>query len=150
MAHIIAIDGPSASGKTTLATRLAREHHAIYLHSELDDAERGWPSLYRHAGLIVLDRWWVSTAVYDSRPWTRHALTVLGHTAQAPHNVIAHVVLAPRNTDAARSAHDRQLADKTTTGPLSIARTHADIFNCLLYTSPSPRDRTRSRMPSSA
>ena len=23
-------------------------------------------------------------------------------------------------------------------------------FDCLLYTSPSPRDRTRSRMPSSA
>ena len=26
----------------------------------------------------------------------------------------------------------------------------ADNENCLLYTSPSPRDRTRSRMPSSA
>ena len=26
----------------------------------------------------------------------------------------------------------------------------ADIKTCLLYTSPSPRDRTRSRMPSSA
>ena len=26
----------------------------------------------------------------------------------------------------------------------------APIYNCLLYTSPSPRDRTRSRMPSSA
>ena len=25
-----------------------------------------------------------------------------------------------------------------------------DILDCLLYTSPSPRDRTRSRMPSSA
>ena len=25
-----------------------------------------------------------------------------------------------------------------------------DITSCLLYTSPSPRDRTRSRMPSSA
>ena len=25
-----------------------------------------------------------------------------------------------------------------------------DVYNCLLYTSPSPRDRTRSRMPSSA
>ena len=25
-----------------------------------------------------------------------------------------------------------------------------DIYSCLLYTSPSPRDRTRSRMPSSA
>jgi len=27
---------------------------------------------------------------------------------------------------------------------------NAGICNCLLYTSPSPRDRTRSRMPSSA
>ena len=26
----------------------------------------------------------------------------------------------------------------------------ADFYRCLLYTSPSPRDRTRSRMPSSA
>ena len=26
----------------------------------------------------------------------------------------------------------------------------ADSITCLLYTSPSPRDRTRSRMPSSA
>jgi len=26
----------------------------------------------------------------------------------------------------------------------------AEYMNCLLYTSPSPRDRTRSRMPSSA
>ena len=28
--------------------------------------------------------------------------------------------------------------------------THPIFKNCLLYTSPSPRDRTRSRMPSSA
>ena len=27
---------------------------------------------------------------------------------------------------------------------------HAENTRCLLYTSPSPRDRTRSRMPSSA
>ena len=27
---------------------------------------------------------------------------------------------------------------------------HGRFYNCLLYTSPSPRDRTRSRMPSSA
>ena len=25
-----------------------------------------------------------------------------------------------------------------------------DLYNCLLYTSPSPRDRQKSRMPSSA
>ena len=28
--------------------------------------------------------------------------------------------------------------------------TNAELKSCLLYTSPSPRDRTRSRMPSSA
>ena len=32
----------------------------------------------------------------------------------------------------------------------SRAGTHAQKNSCLLYTSPSPRDRTRSRMPSSA
>ena len=31
-----------------------------------------------------------------------------------------------------------------------LAETQAHINRCLLYTSPSPRDRTRSRMPSSA
>ena len=31
-----------------------------------------------------------------------------------------------------------------------LLQTHGVYFTCLLYTSPSPRDRTRSRMPSSA
>ena len=31
-----------------------------------------------------------------------------------------------------------------------VVETNMDIGRCLLYTSPSPRDRTRSRMPSSA
>ena len=33
-----------------------------------------------------------------------------------------------------------------------LLNTHKDLLidTCLLYTSPSPRDRTRSRMPSSA
>ena len=32
-----------------------------------------------------------------------------------------------------------------------MSKIHKDwILSCLLYTSPSPRDRTRSRMPSSA
>ena len=33
---------------------------------------------------------------------------------------------------------------------LEASTRHADCNGCLLYTSPSPRDRTRSRMPSSA
>ena len=35
------------------------------------------------------------------------------------------------------------------TGPHN-AESHIEIYGCLLYTSPSPRDRTRTRMPSSA
>ena len=36
--------------------------------------------------------------------------------------------------------------------PVYFAKQHVKIvsLDCLLYTSPSPRDRTRSRMPSSA
>ena len=33
---------------------------------------------------------------------------------------------------------------------LDYMKEFADYWVCLLYTSPSPRDRTRSRMPSSA
>ena len=31
-----------------------------------------------------------------------------------------------------------------------VNETYKPLISCLLYTSPSPRDRTRSRMPSSA
>ena len=41
----------------------------------------------------------------------------------------------------------RKLAERTTKATKEIAEM---IKHCLLYTSPSPRDRTRSRMPSSA
>ena len=35
-------------------------------------------------------------------------------------------------------------------GPYQVMEKVDSIYTCLLYTSPSPRDRTRSRMPSSA
>ena len=37
-----------------------------------------------------------------------------------------------------------------TSSGTTLARTTVISSSCLLYTSPSPRDRTRSRMPSSA
>ena len=39
---------------------------------------------------------------------------------------------------------------KVATGAVSLALTIIIFFSCLLYTSPSPRDATLSRMPSSA
>ena len=35
-------------------------------------------------------------------------------------------------------------------GQVEFLRDIGNVNDCLLYTSPSPRDRTRSRMPSSA
>ena len=48
-----------------------------------------------------------------------------------------------------RSTRIRTFPDTLVTIPNS-KMADAEINNCLLYTSPSPRDRTRSRMPSSA
>ena len=42
------------------------------------------------------------------------------------------------------------MADKKYTFLVHPEANKAMIKDCLLYTSPSPRDRTRSRMPSSA
>ena len=39
---------------------------------------------------------------------------------------------------------------KIIVGGAPVTQEYADSIGCLLYTSPSPRDRTRSRMPSSA
>ena len=41
-------------------------------------------------------------------------------------------------------------ASQTLKPILPIYVVENEYWNCLLYTSPSPRDRTRSRMPSSA
>ena len=55
-------------------------------------------------------------------------------------SAIGELVAAPASTDTSSS-------DTTATDTSSTDDTTA---TCLLYTSPSPRDRTRSRMPSSA
>ena len=51
------------------------------------------------------------------------------------------LMLAARSFD--KASEQAELA-------LAIEPDNAEIYACLLYTSPSPRDRTRSRMPSSA
>ena len=51
----------------------------------------------------------------------------------------------------AKDYQDRvQRAGVTLEIPDSYATDFKQVKGCLLYTSPSPRDRTRSRMPSSA
>ena len=69
-------------------------------------------------------------------------------------NAVARCAEGLLNVDAMRVATRTisALADGATTRELDelSIRTAAAFTVCLLYTSPSPRDRTRSRMPSSA
>ena len=57
-------------------------------------------------------------------------------------------VAAIGTTEARKKTVD--FSDGYLAGYLSVLTADAGIKDCLLYTSPSPRDRTRSRMPSSA
>ena len=46
--------------------------------------------------------------------------------------------------------YDELLPNEVLLMPKQATAFNGDSYVCLLYTSPSPRDRTRSRMPSSA
>ena len=57
------------------------------------------------------------------------------------------------NTEGVREVHNHlsiSTADSTTAEAQNAANDAAASISCLLYTSPSPRDRQKSRMPSSA
>ena len=56
----------------------------------------------------------------------------------------------PYELDELTSHEDLRMVDRGTTSVLFVSNNLASYQPCLLYTSPSPRDRTRSRMPSSA
>ena len=62
-------------------------------------------------------------------------------------HVQADHLVRPQSRLLARPETDQQADNDATVGLDFDAHR---VFTCLLYTSPSPRDRTRSRMPSSA
>ena len=75
----------------------------------------------------------------------RHCVWDRGKTL--PHFTVGDYVLVAR---VSRQDKHRKLMS-TWTGPWRVANDDKEhVYACLLYTSPSPRDRTRSRMPSSA
>ena len=54
------------------------------------------------------------------------------------------------NLDFAADDIERAVLSALINDPEAYDKIKGWVFPCLLYTSPSPRDRTRSRMPSSA
>eukprot|EP00656_Telonema_subtile_P003821 TRINITY_DN11731_c0_g1_i2.p1 TRINITY_DN11731_c0_g1~~TRINITY_DN11731_c0_g1_i2.p1 ORF type:complete len:425 (-),score=119.83 TRINITY_DN11731_c0_g1_i2:42-1316(-) len=88
--------------------------------------------------------------------------TPLGHTyhIKGEHNMWHYCCLfwhLKSKTDTEYTGIESYLAESTGMGDLRCFPVHramslggGQVWSCLLYTSPSPRDRTRSRMPSSA
>ena len=64
------------------------------------------------------------------------------------HGLVVVVWSYPRGSDISKEGETA--LDVSAYAAQIAAQLGAHIINCLLYTSPSPRDRTRSRMPSSA
>ena len=64
-------------------------------------------------------------------------IILCGITARPPHKEILKTAIGA--TDTVRWSYVKDVSEAV-----------AQVKHCLLYTSPSPRDRTRSRMPSSA
>ena len=129
----VAVLGPSGSGKTTLLRLLAglilpTSGRLLVEGLALTEADEAARRAHRQQHVALLQQ--------DSP--VMEALTV-------EENVLLPFRLSPGRTldDAARDRARRLL----------LALGLGDLVHrgaCLLYTSPSPRDRTRSRMPSSA
>ena len=74
-----------------------------------------------------------------------------GDTAlQSTDMVGKHCILELYECDPSRLNDESFLRTTITTAAKRAGATLLNLITCLLYTSPSPRDRTRSRMPSSA
>ena len=65
-------------------------------------------------------------------------------------NLIDHKEYLGANADTATNSGYYTFVASYTPNHVSVIVRGINLATCLLYTSPSPRDRTRSRMPSSA
>ena len=109
-------------------------------------SENGLTELFRTRTLST-----VSTAVSGNATtgWQKMALPSLGSQEQITAMGLSRNI-AYGNAAYSSSNTNRKLYIGTSDGKIYRVSDPAYAASCLLYTSPSPRDRTRSRMPSSA
>ena len=89
-----------------------------------------------------------SPALEESVKWLEKAMTV----SETPEQRTAlELLIKYYRTGDLKTWDDFNVAwVKDTKSTVDYILGFVEVYNCLLYTSPSPRDRTRSRMPSSA
>ena len=91
-----------------------------------------------------------SSTRYVIRNKTLCKLTIYCCLTLAYHNYKLRKNSKKDNANTHSTCHSLPTGPKTETTPRSGPGRTQEFSNCLLYTSPSPRDRQKSRMPSSA
>ena len=101
----------------------------------------------------------------QAEDWYKQSLAISGEATNFANLFLGQVYFFTRRADEAIAHYEKLLADEKTPfwlvakfnqwcgkGIVNTTKDYkkAEPYFCLLYTSPSPRDRTRSRMPSSA
>ena len=95
--------------------------------------------------------WKVLGAVLKQTGRVIDSLTAMQKSVKlAPQDVEAHSNLGVTLQELGRLDEAEASYTQAITLKPNYAEAHRNLGTCLLYTSPSPRDRTRSRMPSSA
>ena len=95
----------------------------------------------KRCGIAVTDPLQTCAFALDTVPPKELLSFLKKYTSQEEVTYI--VVGAPKQRDNTPSPVETKITS-------FVAQLKAQLTDCLLYTSPSPRDRTRSRMPSSA
>ena len=136
------------ASQSSAATSLERLSSGLRINSAKDDA----------AGLAIASRFTsqingLNQAARNAADGISLAQTAEGALQEVTNNLQRIRELAVQASNATNSSADRAALQSEVDQLVSeidrVSNT-ANFNGCLLYTSPSPRDRTRSRMPSSA
>ena len=145
------IIGPPNSGKTSLLRSLIysiNNDHRPYSKKigKIDERNEIFPTLTREQSACL------RVDVFSGCP--KHLALPLMIRAMSPELVIIDEIATHQDVDALLDGMKAGVSFVCTAHGTSYEDVCARLFFhpliCLLYTSPSPRDRTRSRMPSSA
>ena len=140
-------DGPRSGSAAHRSSRLHRHFHRTNRRDFEDDFEDFDGERRRGAAVVVSSGMMLSSAMNAANGQTgQRALVALALLF----TVILYVGRSSGRIESMSAF--RYEAAKAVVKPADRTKSHVLVTGgaCLLYTSPSPRDRTRSRMPSSA
>ena len=150
----IAIDGHSSCGKSTIARNIARKYGMYYIDTG---------AMYRAITLYFMRQGVIKDQQVDTRDLLRYINDISidfefdlinneSETILNGENVERYIRSMQVSNNVSIIAKIKEVREKLIFIQQDIAKSNNVVMegSCLLYTSPSPRDKRQSRMPSSA